>query len=200
MLARWLLEVLKTCFISEAKIVVIFDAQNCDFGGLVPAFWHSWVPFWYLGGTLGDRGSSRKDMWGLESKFHWFWYDFAAPFWEQFGQRGLLFCFFSGLVSRPLFVAFFMSKSRCLGLLNKVFVQKVLQKPTFRRNSILVILSSIFHVFLGVLGNSFYDFWCHGSRLGILWFFRTTWRDPCVEATYIEYAKMLFCRPLTKNH
>ena len=46
----------------KQRIVVIFDAQNCGLGGLVLAFWHPGGSLWYLGGSLGNRASSRKDM------------------------------------------------------------------------------------------------------------------------------------------
>ena len=113
MLARWLLDVgSQSIFIPKQKRVVIFGAPSCDLGGLVAAFWHPGGPFWDLGGTLGDRESSRKDVWASGVDMCGF---------LVFGHRGLKFSFCFGLVSRSLFVPIFVSKSGCLGLLKQGF-------------------------------------------------------------------------------
>ena len=51
-------------FTSGTETCRFFGAPNCDLGGLVPPFWHPWELFCHLGATMGDIGSSRKDMWG----------------------------------------------------------------------------------------------------------------------------------------
>ena len=38
----------------QAFLISKADAQHCDLGGLVLAFWHLGGSLWYLGGTLGD--------------------------------------------------------------------------------------------------------------------------------------------------
>ena len=64
MMARCLLDVSSqsSFLFPKQRIVVMFDAQNCELGSLVPAFWYPGGSLWYLGETLGDRGSSRKDL------------------------------------------------------------------------------------------------------------------------------------------
>ena len=88
------------------------------------------------------------------------------------------FVYVSGLVSRSLFVANFVSKSGCLGLMKHGFRMEDIAKNNFSQELKPGDIKVRFSCFLGLLGDTFYDFWCHGSRLAISCFFRVARRDP----------------------
>ena len=66
------------------RIVIIFDAQNCDLGNLVPAFWLPVGSLWYFGAPWEIVGAARRRRRGLELKFDRFGDDLGNPFWEFF--------------------------------------------------------------------------------------------------------------------
>ena len=47
-------------------MVVIFGAQNCHFGGLVPPFW-PWGLFWRLGAPWATLGAAGRTM-GIQGR------------------------------------------------------------------------------------------------------------------------------------
>ena len=47
----------------------LLASRVCHLGGLVPPFWYPGGPFWHLGSTLKNPGSSRMDTRGLEKDF-----------------------------------------------------------------------------------------------------------------------------------
>ena len=52
---------------SQQKIVVMSDAQNCDLGGLVPAFGHLWDHFGTSGSPWQSAGASGRTCGVMES-------------------------------------------------------------------------------------------------------------------------------------
>ena len=138
--AGWFLEVKFHGIFSSCH----FEHGYCYFGCPKPSILQAmclhlapWEPLWPLGGALADHGSSRRDMWGLESSFDlvilgWFW----GPFWKFFGLRWiwlyLLFGFVFRLLFAPVFewnswrLEFFKKGLRLKGIAKRVFAKLVL--------------------------------------------------------------------------
>ena len=97
--------------------------------------------------------------------------------WELHFDR-FLNIFFSKLVSRSLFVAISVSNAGCLGLPKQGFRMEGIAKINFSQELNSGDIKPHFSCSLGVLRDTFYDFWCHGSTLEMSWFFRVARRDP----------------------
>ena len=156
--------------------ILILGAQNLSFGRPGTAYRHFGTlgPIWNLGDTLGDHGSSRKDTWGSEARFFRDFGLILGPHFESFlSSDGLNSVFFW-----TLFPGHFLHRF-CNGIIvswgseNKVFARKVLQKPCFRKNRLLVIRGSIFCVFWKP-GSRFSEFFCLGNRFENSVFFKVS--------------------------
>ena len=68
--------VLKAFLFPKQRIVVIYDARNCDLGDLVPAFWHPEGSLWWHPGSPSEQQEGHVVVWTRNLS------DFGIIIWE----------------------------------------------------------------------------------------------------------------------
>ena len=134
-------------------------------GTILSAWGHPGGPWEQQEGHVGVRSKIFSDL-GLILGSHF----------ESFlSSDELNSVFFWSLFPGHFLDRFFNGISDSWSSENKVFARKVLQKPCFRKNRLLVIRGSIFWCFLEALGAGFLSFSALETGLTIQCFSRSLW-------------------------
>ena len=136
MLTRCLLGVCsQSIFTSGTENCRFFGAPNCDLGGLLPQFWHPWgaiLPSWGHPGRHWEQQGGHVGIQGrISVDFGMIWDPILRVFRAPMARNLVLFLGSVPCRSRHRFLD---RNPGTWGSQNEVFVWKVLQKPTFRRN------------------------------------------------------------------
>ena len=130
-----------------------FISSRLPFRGLVLPFSHPGVPFWPLGSTFEDHGSSRMDTTGV---------DFGTIF-ERVLSSETKKCFFFWRVFRPFCCPISESSFGRLGLYPCFRIGGIAKNNLPHRSFVIYFGGAILSLFES-LGNSLSVFCCPGNR------------------------------------